>query len=74
MTRKMVPPAEVFAEWRRDPTYVREHAGLEEEFAVAAALIDARGKAHSPRKTLPPGCRLPNRRLRALKEARPIRR
>jgi DNA-binding XRE family transcriptional regulator len=45
MARKMIPAEELFAEWRKEPAYVREHAGLEEEFALAAALIDARGQA-----------------------------
>ena len=45
MTHKMIPAGDLFAEWRKDPAYVREHAGLEEEFALAAALIDARGQA-----------------------------
>lgn len=36
---------ELFAEWRKDPAYVREYAALEEEFALAAALIKARADA-----------------------------
>jgi transcriptional regulator with XRE-family HTH domain len=42
----MIPVEELFSEWRKDPDYVREHAALEEEFALAAALIDARRQAH----------------------------
>lgn len=45
MNRKMIPADELFAEWRKDPAYVSEYARLEEEFALAAALIDARGQA-----------------------------
>jgi DNA-binding XRE family transcriptional regulator len=45
MRRKMIPAEELFAEWRRDPKYVREYNAMEEEFALAGALIDARSKA-----------------------------
>lgn len=45
MTRKFIPASEVFAEWRKDPEYVKEYDALEEEFALAAALIDARAAA-----------------------------
>lgn len=43
--QRAVPVDEVFAEWRQDPAYVREHASLEEEFAIAAAVIAARSHA-----------------------------
>src|SRR5271170_3055764 len=43
--RKFIPVEEEFAEWRKDPAYVAEYEALEEEFALAAALIDARGHA-----------------------------
>lgn len=36
---------ELFAEWRKDPAYVREFDALEEEFALAIALIKARADA-----------------------------
>ncbi len=46
MTRKNTIPAKrVFAEMHKDPGYVRTYAALEEEFALATALIGAR--AHS---------------------------
>lgn len=45
MTRKYIPVAEVAAEWFKDPNFVREYDALEEEFALAAALIDARAGA-----------------------------
>ena len=45
MKRKMIPVEELFAKWRRDPKYVREYDALEEEFALAGALIDARSSA-----------------------------
>jgi transcriptional regulator with XRE-family HTH domain len=41
----MIQAEELFREWRNDPGYVREHAALDEEFALAAALIDARSQA-----------------------------
>jgi DNA-binding XRE family transcriptional regulator len=45
MKRKMIPAEELFAEWRKDPRYAREYGALEEEFALAGVLIDARSKA-----------------------------
>lgn len=45
MTQKMIAAEEQFAEWRKDPAYLHGHAALEEEFALAAALIDARRQA-----------------------------
>ena len=44
MTRR-VEADELFARWRRDPDYQRAHAELDEEFAIAAALISARSQA-----------------------------
>jgi ribosome-binding protein aMBF1 (putative translation factor) len=45
MTRKTVPVAEAFAKWRNDPAYIVAYDALEEEFALAAALIEARAHA-----------------------------
>jgi ribosome-binding protein aMBF1 (putative translation factor) len=36
---------DAFAEWRKDPEYVAAYDALEEEFALAAALIEARSSA-----------------------------
>lgn len=44
MKRKLIPVTESFAEWRKDPEYVKEYEALEEEFALAEALIEARSK------------------------------
>lgn len=44
--RKFIPVEESFAEWRKDPEYVAAYDALEEEFALASALIHARGEAH----------------------------
>lgn len=46
MTRKLVPAGEAFAEWRKEPEYVAAYDALEEEFALAEALIKARVAAH----------------------------
>jgi ribosome-binding protein aMBF1 (putative translation factor) len=46
MTRKFIPVSEAFEEWRKDPEYVTAYDALEEEFALASALIDARAKAN----------------------------
>jgi ribosome-binding protein aMBF1 (putative translation factor) len=45
MTRKYIPVEEAFGEWRKDPEYVAAYDALEEEFALASALIKARGDA-----------------------------
>jgi hypothetical protein len=45
MKRKLIPVEESFAKWRRNPGYLREFDALEEEFTLAAALIDARARA-----------------------------
>ena len=45
MKRKFIPVEEAFAEWRKDPEYVLEYEALEEEFALASALIKARSEA-----------------------------
>lgn len=42
---KAIPMSKVFAEWHKDPEYVREYEALEEEFALATALIKARAEA-----------------------------
>jgi ribosome-binding protein aMBF1 (putative translation factor) len=45
MSRKFIPVEEVAKEWFKDPEFVAEYDALEEEFALAAALIKARGAA-----------------------------
>ncbi|MEO6717361.1 MAG: helix-turn-helix transcriptional regulator [Novosphingobium sp.] len=42
MSRKFIPVEESFARWREDPEFVKEYDALEEEFALANALIRAR--------------------------------
>ena len=42
---KMVPVEESFAKWRKDPNYVEAYDALEDEFSLAAALIEARARA-----------------------------
>lgn len=43
--KRSIPVEKSFTEWRRDPAYAKAYAALEDEFALAAALIDARGQA-----------------------------
>jgi len=43
--RKYIPVEEAFKEWRKDPEYVAAYNALEEEFALASALIKARADA-----------------------------
>ena len=41
MSRKMIPVEESFAAWRKDPEYEKAYNALEEEFTLAAAMIEA---------------------------------
>ena len=43
--RKFIPVEEVAKEWMKDPQFVAAYDALEDEFAVASALIKARGEA-----------------------------
>ncbi|MEX2128574.1 MAG: helix-turn-helix transcriptional regulator [Xanthobacteraceae bacterium] len=45
MNRKYVPVAESFRRWDREPAFRRAYNALEDEFTLAAALIDARSYA-----------------------------
>ena len=45
MKAKTKPASALFEEWRKDPAYVAEYDALEEEFALAEALIAARAAA-----------------------------
>jgi transcriptional regulator with XRE-family HTH domain len=45
MTRKFIPVEEAFKEWRKDPAYTAAYDALDGEFALASALIRARGAA-----------------------------
>ncbi|HTQ13452.1 MAG TPA: helix-turn-helix transcriptional regulator [Rhizomicrobium sp.] len=45
MKRKPIAVEKSFAKWRKDPAYKKAHAALDEEFALAEALIRARATA-----------------------------
>ena len=45
MSRKLIPAEESFAQWREQPGYTAAYDALEDEFAMASALIKARGDA-----------------------------
>jgi transcriptional regulator with XRE-family HTH domain len=45
MRQKFIPVEESFREWRKDPDFVAAYDSLEDEFAVASALIKARSEA-----------------------------
>jgi DNA-binding XRE family transcriptional regulator len=45
VSRKYIPVAESFRRWGKEPGFRRAYAALEDEFVLAAALIDARGRA-----------------------------
>ncbi len=45
MTRKYIPVEESFQEWEKDPKFTAAYDALEDEFALAGALIEARSKA-----------------------------
>ena len=43
MAAKFIPFSEVSKEWFKDPEFVREYEALEEEFALASAVIGGAG-------------------------------
>jgi DNA-binding XRE family transcriptional regulator len=45
MSRKLIPVEEAFRQCREDPEYLAAYETLEDEFALATALIKARGEA-----------------------------
>ena len=45
--------AQLHAQWLKNPAYVREFDALEEEFALASALIEARDRSGLAQKELP---------------------
>jgi hypothetical protein len=56
MSRKMIPVEESFAAWRKDPAYLKAYNALEDEFSLAAAMIQARAHAGSRRSSWPSVC------------------
>jgi ribosome-binding protein aMBF1 (putative translation factor) len=45
VSRKYIPVEEGFRRWEKQPGFKRAYDALEDEFVLAAALIDARGRA-----------------------------
>jgi ribosome-binding protein aMBF1 (putative translation factor) len=45
MTRKYIPVEEAAKEWMKDPEFRAAYDALDDEFALASALIKARGDA-----------------------------
>ena len=45
MNRKFIPVEEAAGEWMKRPEFVATYDALEDEFAIASALIKARGDA-----------------------------
>ncbi len=45
MSRKFIPVEEAFRKWESNPAFKVAYDALEDEFALAAALIKARGAA-----------------------------
>ena len=45
MSRKSIPAEDSFRKWEKDPEFRAAYDALEDEFALAAALIKARGDA-----------------------------
>jgi ribosome-binding protein aMBF1 (putative translation factor) len=43
--RKYIPVEEAFARWEKNPEFRKAYDALEEEFALASALIEARAAA-----------------------------
>ena len=50
--RKFIPVEESFAKWREDPEFLTAYDALEDEFALASALIDARAAANLTQEEL----------------------
>ena len=55
MNRKFIPVDEAARDWMKDPEFRAEYDALEEEFALASALIRARGAAHMTQEIEPNG-------------------
>ena len=49
---KMIPVEGSFAEWRKDPDYVKAYNALEDEFSLAAEMIRARASARLKQEQL----------------------
>lgn len=45
MKTKFIPVEDSFKQWKKDPKYVAAYQALEEEFALASAMIKARARA-----------------------------
>ncbi len=45
MSGKTIPAKKVFSQWRKDPAFREAYAALEDEFALAAQIIEARARA-----------------------------
>ena len=52
MKRSFVPVEKSFKTWEKDESFVRAYRDLEDEFALAAVLIDARGQAGLSQETV----------------------
>jgi hypothetical protein len=48
--RKYIPVEESFRRWDKEPEFRRVYDALADEFALAAALIDARGLAMTAKR------------------------
>ena len=45
MSSKTIPAEDVFRDWHKDPAYRAAYDSLEEEFALASAIIEVRAHA-----------------------------
>jgi DNA-binding XRE family transcriptional regulator len=52
MSKMYVAVAESFRRWKKEPGFRRAYDALAEEFALAAALIDARAQAGQSQETV----------------------
>ena len=52
MKQKPIPVEKSFAKWRKNPTYRAAYKALDEEFALASALIEARTRADISQKEI----------------------
>jgi transcriptional regulator with XRE-family HTH domain len=66
----MIPVEESFAAWRKDPEYEKAYNALEEEFTLAAVMIEARARASLTQQQLAEACTRHRRLIARLESGR----
>ena len=68
----MTKISDLHKKWMKDPEYRREYEGLEEEFALASAIIDARSRAGLTQEELAAKMETPQSAIARLESGRTI--